>query len=81
MARTTGSKKIGGKHMQHTTKFINEVNSVNTNSFNPFRYYDEVWIVGKYKGKKLKETPKSYIEWAINNMKLSETALSILKSI
>jgi uncharacterized protein (DUF3820 family) len=69
------------KHQQHTTKFINELNSVNTTKpFTPFRISDEVWVVGKYKGKKISETPVSYIQWAIKNMNLTETALSILKN-
>jgi hypothetical protein len=69
------------KHQQHTTKFINELNSVTgTKPFTPFRISDEVWIVGKHKGKKISETPSSYIEWSIKNMNLTETALSILKN-
>ena len=69
------------KHQQHTTKFINELNSVTgTKPFTPFRISDEVWIVGKHKGKKISETPASYIEWSIKNMNLTEMALSILKN-
>ena len=69
------------KHQQHTTKFINELNSVTgTKPFTPFRISDGVWIVGKHKGKKISETPASYIEWSIKNMNLTETALSILKN-
>ena len=70
----------GRRHLQHTTKFINEVNSVKgIKPFTPFRISDERWIVGKYKNTKLEETPVSYIEWAIKNMNLTSTALSILK--
>jgi hypothetical protein len=69
------------KHQQHTTKFISELNSVNgIKPFTPFRISDEVWTVGKHKGKKISETPASYIEWSIKNMNLTETALSILKN-
>lgn len=69
------------KHQQHTTKFINELNSVTgTKPFTPFRISDEVWIVGKHKGKKISDTPASYIEWSIKNMNLTEMALSILKN-
>ena len=67
------------KHIQHTTKFINELNSVHSGPIHPFRYYDEIWMMGKYKGKKLDITPKSYLKWALENMKLTETATSILK--
>ena len=69
------------QHTQHTKKFINELNSVTSiKPFTPFRISDEVWIVGKHKGKKISETPASYIEWSIKNMNLTETALSILKN-
>jgi hypothetical protein len=67
-------------HYQHTEKYNKEVNSVKNVPVSPFRFYDEIWIIGKYKGIKLDSTPKSYINWAIKNIKLSETALSILKS-
>jgi hypothetical protein len=67
------------KHQQHTAKFINELNSVTSNKpFTPFRISDEVWLVGKHKGKKISESPASYIEWAITNMNLTDTARSIL---
>lgn len=69
------------KHQQHTTKFINELNSVTSNKpFTPFRISDEVWVVGKYKGKKITESPASYIQWALNNMNLTDTARSILNN-
>lgn len=72
--------KFNKKHEQHTTKFINELNSVTSNKpFTPFRISDEVWLVGKHKGIKLIDTPVSYIKWAIENMNLTETASSILK--
>ena len=80
MARTRGSKMFRGKHLQHTNKFINELNSNNSNKNNPFRFYDEVWVVGKYKGKKLDQTPLSYIQWALNNMNLSDSCKSILNN-
>ena len=74
-------KEYRFKHQQHTSKFINELNSVTTNvPFTPFRISDEVWTVGKHKGKKISETPASYIEWAKKNMNLTETALSILNN-
>jgi hypothetical protein len=69
----------GRQHKQHTVKFINELNSVNNNKLlQPFRYYDEIWVVGKYKGITLSNTPKSYINWSLTNMKLTKTAYSIL---
>jgi hypothetical protein len=71
--------KKGRQHKQHTTRFITELNSVNNNKLlHPFRYYDEVWIIGKYKGITLDKTPKSYIQWSLKNMKLTETGYSIL---
>jgi hypothetical protein len=76
MART---KMFKGKHLQHTTKFINELNSVKNVPVQPFRYYDEVWSYGKYKGINLSNTPISYLKWAYNNMKLTSTAKSIIE--
>jgi hypothetical protein len=67
-------------HYQHSKKFNKELNSVHSGPTHPFRYYDEVWVIGKYKGKKLDDTPKHYLKWAYENMKLTETALSILKT-
>jgi hypothetical protein len=67
-------------HYQHSDKFYKELNSVKNIPEPVFRYSDEIWLIGKYKGIKLNNTPKQYINWAINNMKLSSTALSILKS-
>jgi len=69
------------KHTQHTSKFINELNSVtNMKPYTPFRISDEIWLVGKYKGIKLDNIPKSYIGWVLNNFNLTSTALSILKT-
>ncbi len=69
------------QHTQHTKKFINELNSVTSiKPFTPFRISDEVWLVGKYKGIKLDNIPKSYIGWVLNNFNLTNTALSILKT-
>lgn len=75
------SKEYRFKHQQHTSKFINELNSVNTKKpFTPFRISDETWLVGKYKGIKIKQIPVSYLQWAINNMNLTETSISFLKN-
>jgi hypothetical protein len=68
----------GRQHKQHTTKFIKQLTATNNTKLQPFRYYDEVWVIGKYKGIALDRTPKSYIQWSLTNMKLSETAYSIL---
>ena len=73
---------IRKKHEQHTSKFINEVNSVNSfKPYTPFRISDNTWLVGKHKGKKLDEIPKNYIQWVLNNFNLTSTASSILKNI
>jgi|LauGreDrversion4_2_1035121.scaffolds.fasta_scaffold40988_10 hypothetical protein len=79
MARTKESKMFRGKHLQHTSKFIKECNSVLVKHLDAFRTYDEVWIIGKYKGIKLIDTPINYIKWAYNNMNLSSNSKSILK--
>ncbi len=81
MKKNVEKKMIGGKHLQHTTKFINELNSVKPNKeIVAFRYSDEVWMIGKYKGLKLSETPTSYINWVLNNIRLSPTSVSILET-
>ena len=70
------------KHEQHTTKFINELNSINHKvQHKPFRISDETWIIGKHKGKKIKDLPISYIKWALKNLKMSESTILILKKI
>ena len=79
MARTNQIKMVGGKHLQHTSTFINELHLPKNVAFTPFRISDEVWIVGKNKGIKLDNTPIEYIKWALNNMNLTETASSMLK--
>ena len=74
--------KKGKQHTQHTSRFISKLNSVNKLiPTSPFRYYDEVWIIGKYKGLKLVDTPKQYLQWALKNMSLSPTAYSILEKV
>ena len=81
MNKTREKKMVGGKHLQHTTKVINELNSVKPNKeIVAFRYSDEVWMIGKYKGLKLSETPTSYINWVLNNIRLSPTSVSILET-
>jgi hypothetical protein len=73
--------KIRKKHLQHSKSFKKEVNSVNNNlTFTAFRIFDEVWLVGKYKGIELNNTPAHYLKWAYENMRLSDTLKSILKS-
>ena len=71
---------VNKKHLQHTDRFYQELNSVKNNKLEAFRFYDEIWLIGKYKGTSLNNTPTSYIKWAVENMKLSNTALAILKS-
>jgi hypothetical protein len=81
MKKNVEKKMVGGKHLQHTSKFINELNSVKPNKeIVAFRYSDEVWMIGKYKGLKLSETPTSYINWVLNNIRLSPTSVSILET-
>jgi hypothetical protein len=81
MNRNKEKKMVGGIHLQHTSRFINELNSVKPNKeIVAFRFSDEIWLIGKYKGLKLSQTPASYIKWAIENMRLSSTSLSVLKN-
>jgi hypothetical protein len=81
MKKYVEKKMVGGVHLQHTNRFINELNSVKPNKeIVAFRYSDEVWMIGKYKGLKLSETPTSYINWVLNNIRLSPTSVSILEN-
>ena len=81
MKTSKGKRMFGGKHLQHTSRFINELNSVKPNKeLVAFRFLDEIWLIGKYKGLKLSETPASYNKWALENMRLSATSISILKN-
>ncbi len=81
MKKLVEKKMIGGKHLQHTTKFINELNSVKPNrEIVAFRYSDEIWVIGKYKGLKLSQTPVNYIQWVLDNIRLSPTSVSILET-
>ena len=67
------------KHEQHTKDFNKEVNSPNQNVQQPFRIMDETWIIGKNKGQKLKDTPKHYIKWVLENFNnMSSSHRSIL---
>ena len=70
------------RHWQHTKKYLNEINSVNKvkKEVEAFRYFDEIWLIGKHRGIELNKTPTSYIKWAIENIKLSSTSISILRS-
>ena len=72
-------KMFGGKHFQHSSKLINELNSVNNTKKTLFRNFDEVWVIGKYKGMKLKDTPISYLKWAIKTIPMTDNSLSTLK--
>jgi hypothetical protein len=75
------SRKVFRKaHFQHSKKFNIELNSISSNYLDAFRFSDEVWIIGKYKGTSLNNTPKEYIKWAAGNMKLSPTAILILEN-
>ena len=70
------------KHIQHTTKFITELNSINNKIlYTPFRISDETWLIGKHKGKKIKDLPVKYIEWALKNLKMSANAILTLQEL
>ena len=73
------AKEYNWKHIQHRKEYFVELNNPKNVPASPFRYSDETWIVGKFKGKKLNETPAGYISWCIKNMKLSSNALAVLK--
>ena len=82
MVICTNKSKMRKKHEQHTIEFIKELNSINHKvKYTPFRISDETWIIGKHKGKKIKDLPISYIKWALKNLKMSETTILILKKI
>lgn len=56
-------------------------NSIVTNKAKcePFRITDNVITLGKYKGKKLSEVPRSYLKWMEKEMDLDKYRLKILK--
>jgi hypothetical protein len=70
------------KHYQHTKKYLKELNSTTNvkNEVQAFRTFDEIWLIGKYKGLELNKTPPSYIGWVLENVKLSSTLKAILRS-
>jgi hypothetical protein len=73
-------QKGGYKHEQHTGTFYKEMNKPKEVQ-EPFRILDEVWIVGKHKGGKVKDAPKHYLQWVIQNFNhLSKTHKSILEN-
>ncbi len=47
----------------------------------PFRITDGVMKIGKYKGKKLSEIPREYLQWMIKEMDLSASRASAIKDI
>lgn len=67
------------KHEQHTTQFKKELNSPKNDLTPPYRYSDERWIVGKHKGKKIDDIPTSYIEWCLQNMRISVETKTFLE--
>jgi len=70
------------KHTQHTNQFIKELNSINHKiPYTPYRISDETWLIGKHKGKKIKDLPGKYIEWALKNLKMSENAILTLQEL
>ena len=42
---------------------------------------DQIWLWGKFKGKKLDQTPRSYLEWALANMDLTPSHARILNGL
>ena len=70
------------KHTQHTNQFIKELNSINHKiPYTPYRISDETWLIGKHKGKKIKDLPGKYIEWALKNLKMSANAILTLQEL
>jgi len=70
------------KHTQHTNQFIKELNSINHKiPYIPYRISDETWLIGKHKGKKIKDLPGKYIEWALKNLKMSANAILTLQEL
>lgn len=66
------------KHTQHTKEFIKETNQTRNHIQQPFRVYDEVLVIGKFKGQKLSEVPTYYIKWLLNNYKNLNTNSKII---
>ncbi len=71
-----------------TTKLIHAHRSGNNNNqitkrknLEPFRITDGVMKIGKYKGKKLSQIPREYLQWMIKEMDLSPSRVSAIKDI
>ena len=47
----------------------------------PFRITDGVMKIGKHKGKKLSEVPRSYLEWMFEKMDIANHYKNAIKDI
>lgn len=73
-------KKNKKKWKKINIKKIN-INTPNRSKTNPIRYSDETWLFGKFKGVKLVNVPKVYLEWALKTMNLSDTARCTIEEL
>jgi hypothetical protein len=82
MKKTINLDRSRFQHEQHSSKFNTELNTPNQNTQQPFYISNMKWAIGKHKGKKLDETPKTYIKWILDTFKhLGSTHKSILQKM
>lgn len=46
----------------------------------PFRRSDGRMLVGRYKGKAVKDLPQSYINWMLKNIEMDSSSMSYLRN-
>jgi len=74
--------------MRRKTKLMMDNRSGSNNSavtkkvkLTPFRITDGVMKIGKHKGKKLSEVPRSYLEWMVEKMDIANHYKNAIKDI
>jgi|DEB0MinimDraft_6_1074348.scaffolds.fasta_scaffold62143_3 uncharacterized protein (DUF3820 family) len=55
-------------------------NAIPMKKLQPFRRSDGRLLVGRYKGQSLKDVPRSYITWMLNNIELDSSSISYLRN-
>lgn len=64
---------------QRSGRINNEL--INRKPLPPFRHLDGVMRVGKYKGKKISDIPKSYVQYMMRNWDLTQSQIKQLREV
>jgi hypothetical protein len=62
----------------NNTSFNND--AIPMKKLQPFRRSDGRMLVGRYKGKAVKDLPPSYINWMLNNIDMDSSSMSYLRN-